>query len=96
MNDIVAFMLSNTCTVYETGKQKVVIINVPLCPHRMDGSTGHTEHKPKDDLPHQGQNFHTPHTCPKKKYIINHSIWLGQFDSDNEFKKICKRKKVRS
>lgn len=85
--DIVAFILSNKYTVYETSKQQV-IINVPLCPHRMDGSTGHTEHKPKDGLLHQCQSFHTPHTCPKKKDIINHSISQGQLNSDNESEKI--------
>lgn len=60
------------------------IINVPLCQHRMDGSTGHTEHRPKDGPLHQGQNSHTPHTCPKRQYIMSYPIWLRQCNSDNE------------
>lgn len=33
----------------------------------MDGSTGHTEHRPEDGPLHQDQNSHTPRTCPEKE-----------------------------
>lgn len=49
----------------------------------MDGSTGHTEHRPKDGLLHQGQNSHTPHTCPKKKYIMSYPTLLREYNPDN-------------
>lgn len=61
------------------------IINVPLCQHRMDGSTGHTEHRPKDGPLHQGQNCHTPHTCPKRKYIMSYPIQILPFSVLIEF-----------
>lgn len=40
----------------------------------MDGSTGHTEHRPEDGPLHQDQNSHTPRTCPEKE----ERHWLSQ------------------